>query len=94
MGRIGAIVALACADRRAYLDNKEELQTLAHNLAKHIIAMNPAHPDHSSAGPQLVDQSYFMDDSKTVNQVLESVSQKLQSEVRVRDFIRFECGEP
>ncbi len=81
-GRIGVLL-----DVRAETDfvvRSEPFQELAHHLAMHIAAANPANVE------ELMAQQYVRDESKTVKDLMSEVIAKVGENVQVNAFSRME----
>ncbi len=81
-GRIGVLLEVRC--ETDFVARGEMLKVLAHDLAMHISAMNPATVD------ELLAQPYVRDESVPVGDLVKDVIAKTGENVRVERFARFE----
>ena len=98
-GRIGAIVEVNC--ETDFVARTEEFQTLAHEIAMQIAAINPAAvtqedlPEGSEASDSinlLLEQAYIREPGKTIRQLINETIGKTGENIQVRRFSRFELG--
>jgi elongation factor Ts len=90
LGKIGGLVAL-----KQLVPKDVDLDQIGRELCQHVVGMNPKKVGTSLDKPAkdkeeetcLIHQEFLLDDSVTVQQVLE------ENEIEVVDFKRFECGE-
>ncbi|KAK9718999.1 Elongation factor Ts, mitochondrial [Basidiobolus ranarum] len=101
-GKIGALVVLGVAEK---LEQSEELQKFARQLARQVVGFNPKYLSESLAiVPEDVPRQEFLEQNVLLNQgfmmgggsvqeVVENYSKTLNSKVRILDFVRYEVGE-
>ncbi len=81
-GRIGVMLVLRC--ETDFVARGDMFKTLAHDIAVHISAMNPATVE------ELLVQPYVRDESVPVGDLIKSVIAKTGENARVERFARFE----
>lgn len=98
-GRIGVLLELNSETDFAARD--EMFKQLAHDLALQVAAMAPQYvsqqdmPKDTDASPEVVcllNQPFIKDTNRTVQEVVNEVIARLQENVRIRRFCRFEIG--
>ncbi|MEK7062275.1 MAG: translation elongation factor Ts [Patescibacteria group bacterium] len=80
--RVGVLLELRC--ETDFVARNPMFKELAHNLAMHIAAMNPA--DISD----LMKQNYVKDDSLVIENLVKGVIAKLGENIKVEKFCRYE----
>lgn len=99
-GRIGAIVEVNC--ETDFVARTDEFQTLAHDLAMQVAAMDPQYVDSSDIPEDedvvadelcLLQQTFIKDPSKNIQDLVNEAIGKLGENVKVRRFSRFALGE-
>ncbi len=81
-GRIGVLLELRC--ETDFVARGDLFKTLAHDIAMHISAMNPA------TVVELLSQPFVRDESLPVADVIKGVIAKTGENIRVERFVRFE----
>ena len=92
--RVGVLVELNC--ETDFVARTEEFQTLAHDIAKHVAAMDPETVSLADGGDpetSLMDQTFVKDPSKTIQDLVNDAIAKLGENVQVRRFTRFALSE-
>ena len=93
-GKIAAMVKLAC--ETDFVARNADFQELAHDLAMHIAATNPAcvseadAPEGAAKEDMLLNQAFIKDNSKTVRDLVEAASAKIGEKIAVAGFSRME----
>ncbi|KAK5646417.1 hypothetical protein RI129_004881 [Pyrocoelia pectoralis] len=90
LGRLGGLVAI-----RPKNEKEVDIEVLGKNLCQHVVGMDPKKIGTSDDEPAsnvddetcFIYQEYIVDDSITVNEVLN------ENDVEIVDYKRFECGE-
>ncbi|MAZ40697.1 elongation factor Ts [bacterium] len=80
-GDIGAIVELLC--ETDFVAKNEEFKQLAYDIAMHVAAMNPADKD------TLVKSDFVKDPSHTIDDLIQTATQKFGERTEVGNFTRF-----
>ncbi len=80
--RVGVLLELRC--ETDFVARNPMFKELAHNLAMHIAAMNPADKE------DLLKQNYVKDDSLTIESFIKSVIAKIGENIKVEKFCRYE----
>jgi len=80
--RVGVLLELRC--ETDFVARNPMFKELAHDLAMHIVAMNPT--DVSD----LIKQNYVKDDSVVIENLVKGVIAKLGENIRVEHFCRYE----
>lgn len=89
-GTIGVLLELGC--ETDFVAKNEEFRILAHDLAMHVCAMNPAsvnNEDGSGVETSLMKQSFIKDPAMTVEQKIQSVIQKFGENTKIIRFARY-----
>ena len=81
-GRIGVLLELRC--ETDFVARGDLFKALAHDIAMHISAMNPA------TSEELLAQPYVRDESMTVSALIAAMVAKTGENIRVERFARFE----
>ncbi len=81
-GRIGVLLEVRC--ETDFVARGEMLKALAHDLAMHISAMDPATVE------ELLAQPYVRDESVPVGDLVKDIIAKTGENVRIERFARFE----
>lgn len=81
-GRVGVLVELR--SETDFVSRNEEFGALAHALAMHIAAMNPANID------ELFAQPYIRDEQKTIADLIKNASATFGEHIEIKQFVRFE----
>ena len=92
--RVGVLVELNC--ETDFVARTEEFQTLAHDIAMHVAAMDPETVSLADGGDpetSLMDQTFVKDPSKTILDLVNDAIAKLGENVQVRRFTRFALSE-
>jgi len=92
--RVGVLVELNC--ETDFVARTEEFQTLAHDIAMHVAAMDPETVSLADGGDpetSLMDQTFVKDPSKTIQDLVNDAIAKLGENVQVRRFTRFALSE-
>ncbi|MFH1087726.1 MAG: elongation factor Ts [Chloroflexota bacterium] len=98
-GRIGVLLEINSETDFAARD--EMFKQLAHDMALQVAAMAPQYvsqqdmPKDTDASPEvacLLNQPFIKDTNRTVQEVVNEVITRLQENVRIRRFCRFEIG--
>ena len=93
-GKIAALVKLAC--ETDFVARNSDFRELAHDLAMHIAATNPAcvseadAPEGAAKEDMLLNQAFIKDNSKTVRDLVEAASAKIGEKIAVAGFSRME----
>ncbi len=97
--RIGALVELNC--ETDFVAHTAEFKELAHDLAMQVAASSPQFitseevPPKAEIDPQaacLLSQPFIKEPDKTVQEVIAETIAKVDENIRVRRFVRFELG--
>ncbi|MCL5004388.1 MAG: translation elongation factor Ts [Patescibacteria group bacterium] len=80
--RVGVLLELRC--ETDFVARNPMFQELAHNLAIHIAAMNPANVE------ELVAQNYVKDESTTIENLIKGAIAKLGENIKAEKFCRYE----
>ncbi len=80
--RVGVLIELRC--ETDFVAKNPMFKELAHNLAMHIAAMNPADKEN------LLKQNYVKDESLTIESFIKSVIAKIGENIKVGKFCRYE----
>ena len=83
--RIGVMLELRC--ETDFASSTEIFRNFARDMAMHIAAMNPSSID------DLLEQGYYRDPGKRVNEALLECIAALKENVAVGRFVRYEVGE-
>ena len=81
-GRVSVMLELRC--ETDFVARNEKFQVLAHDLAIHIAAMDPATVE------ELYAQQYVKDPSMTVEELVKNLIGTIGENMKVEKFIRFE----
>jgi elongation factor Ts len=84
-GRIGALVELS--SETDFVARNPVFKDLAREIAMQVAAMDPKDV------PELLEQAYIRDASKTVGELVTGLAATTGENVRVRRFTRFKLGE-
>ncbi len=84
-GKVGAMVEIQC--ETDFVAQNEEFQTMAHELAMQVTAMNPESVE------DLLQQDYLKDPDVTVETYIKQLSGKIGEKMVLARFERFELGE-
>lgn len=79
-GKIGVLVQLVC--ETDFVARNPMFKELAHDIAMHVAAMDPADTD------ALVEQEFVKDPSKTINDLIVSAVAQLGENIKVESFVR------
>lgn len=99
-GRIGAMIELNCESD--FVARTDEFKELAHSLAMQVAAQAPLYISKEEAPKEdgeevesacLLLQPYIKDPAKTVQDVLIETIAKVDENIRVSRFVRFELGD-
>ncbi|MEK7543110.1 MAG: translation elongation factor Ts [Patescibacteria group bacterium] len=80
--RVGVLLDLRC--ETDFVVRSDLFEPLAHELAMHIAAMNPADVK------ELLAQPFVKDESRTIEEVIKEVISKVGENIRVERFVRYE----
>jgi elongation factor Ts len=83
--RIGVMLELRC--ETDFASSTEIFRNFARDMAMHIAAMSPSSID------DLLEQNYYRDTGKRVNEALLECIAALKENVEIRRFVRYEVGE-
>lgn len=83
--RIGVMIELYC--ETDFAASTEVFRRFARDMAMHIAAANPSSID------DLLNQEYYRDPARTVNDMLLDCVVSLKENVAIRRFVRYETGE-
>ncbi len=96
-GRIGAMVELNC--ETDFVARTEDFRRLAHDIAMQVAAMSPVYirPDEvegqdSPEEQVLLKQAFIKDPKFTIEQLIHEAVSKLNENIQIRRFVRFEVG--
>ena len=98
-GRLGALVEVNC--ETDFVARTETFKTLAHDIAMHVVAMDPQGlapedvPEDAVGSPEeqaLMTQPFFRDPARTVSDLIQEAMSQTGENVRVSRFARFELG--
>ncbi|OGM94180.1 translation elongation factor Ts [Candidatus Wolfebacteria bacterium RIFOXYD12_FULL_48_21] len=81
-GRVSVMLELRC--ETDFVARNEKFQALAHDIAMHIAAMNPATVE------ELYAQQYVKDPSMTVEELIKNLIGTIGENMKVEKFVRFE----
>jgi len=81
-GKIGAILELNC--ETDFVARNEQFKELAHDLAMHIAAMDPAN------SKELLNQPFIKDEQKTIEELITETIAKLGENIKIGKFVRLE----
>ncbi|MBI1961264.1 MAG: elongation factor Ts [Parcubacteria group bacterium] len=93
-GKIAGMVKLAC--ETDFVARNAEFQALAHDIAMHIAATNPACVSEADAllgtaeADMLLNQAFIKDSSKTIRGLVEAASAKIGEKIEIAGFSRME----
>ena len=93
VGRIGSLVVIESV-KKLNIDSRTKLATFAKKLSQHISGFDPksvTSTDNTDDSALL--NQMFLFGGGTVKEVIAKLSLELDTELSVRDFIRWECGE-
>ncbi len=79
-GKVGALLELNC--ETDFVARNQEFKALAHDLAMHIVAMEP------KDNKELLSQPFIKDESKKVEDLLNEVIGKLGENIKIGKFVR------
>lgn len=85
LGKIGAMVEVNC--ETDFVARNDDFKDFVKNLALHIASMNPADIE------ELLGQSFMLDESMTIRQMLDSLVGKIGENIQIKRFSRFELGQ-
>ncbi|KKU19647.1 MAG: Elongation factor Ts [Parcubacteria group bacterium GW2011_GWA1_47_11] len=80
--RVGVVLKLGC--ETDFVARSEPFRELAHNLAVHIVAMNPANVE------ELMAQPFVKDEKTSVENLVKGVIAKTGENIRIDEFYRLE----
>jgi elongation factor Ts len=83
--KVAAMVEILC--ETDFVARNPEFQTMAKDVALHIVAMNPADV------AELLAQEFVKDPDKTIDQLVKETSGKIGEKFVVNRFVRFQVGE-
>jgi elongation factor Ts len=93
-GKIGVLVEINC--ETDFVARTPDFQTLAHDVAMQIAAMNPTSVSRKEGeeadGLALLEQPYIKDASRTIADLIRDTAAKTGENIVVRRFTRFELG--
>jgi|SRR3989304_3214546 len=81
-GKIGVMLEMRC--ETDFVARNEEFKVLAHDIALHIIALNP----QSVEG--LLSQEYVKDSSLTIKNLIDKAVAKFGENIKIEKFVRYE----
>jgi len=81
-GRVSVMLELRC--ETDFVARNEKFQALAHDIAMHIAAMNPATVE------ELYAQQYVKDPSMTIEELIKNLIGTIGENMKVEKFVRFE----
>ena len=81
-GKIGVMLEIRC--ETDFVARNEEFKVLAHDIALHIIALNP----QSVEG--LLSQEYVKDSSLTIKNLIDKAVAKFGENIKIEKFVRYE----
>lgn len=84
-GKIGVLVELNC--ETDFVAHNQDFKTFAHELALQISSMSPENME------ALLKQPYIKDASKTIDDLLAELTQKIGENIKIRRFVRYSLGE-
>jgi len=85
LGKIGVLVEVNC--ETDFVGRNEEFISFAHDLAVHIAASEAKNID------ELMKESYFKDETQTIEDVLNALVAKIGEKIVVKRFTKFVLGE-
>lgn len=85
--KVGVILELNC--ETDFVARNEQFNELALNIAKHIASLSENANKEGSA-EDLLNQPYFQDPSKTLQEVIKSAIAKIGENIQIRRFARFD----
>jgi elongation factor Ts len=98
-GRIGAMVELNC--ETDFVARTEDFRKLAHDIAMQVAAMSPQYVRSDEVvdgdAPEeriLMKQAFIKDPKRTIEQLIHEAVGKLNENIQIRRFVRFEVGAP
>jgi len=83
--KVAAMVEILC--ETDFVARNEEFQKMAKDIAMHVVAMNPESVE------VLLTEQFVKDPSKTVDELVKSVSGKIGERFVVNRFVRYEIGQ-
>lgn len=83
-GMTAALVEVVC--ETDFVAKNQEFRDLAREIAMQVTAMNPASVD------ELLEQEFIKDPSKTIGEMLKSLSGKIGEKMVINRFVRYELG--
>jgi len=84
-GLIAALVEIQC--ETDFVAQNQEFKDVAKDIAMQVTAMNPADVK------ELFEQDFIKDPSKTIENLLKSLSGKIGEKMILKRFVRFEVGQ-
>jgi len=85
--KVGVILELNC--ETDFVARNEQFNELALNIAKHIASL-PENANKEGSAEDLLNQPYFQDPSKTLQEVIKSAIAKIGENIQIRRFVRFD----
>ncbi|SNZ12160.1 translation elongation factor Ts [Hydrogenobacter hydrogenophilus] len=85
--KVGVILELNC--ETDFVARNEQFNELALNIAKHIASLSENANKEGSA-EDILNQPYFQDPSKTLQEVIKSAIAKIGENIQIRRFARFD----
>lgn len=92
--RVGVLLELNC--ETDFVARTDEFQTLAHDIAMHVAAMDPetvSSKDGADSETSLLDQPFVKDPSKTIQELINDTIARIGENVQIRRFTRFALSE-
>lgn len=83
--KVAALVEILC--ETDFVARNDEFQTMARDVAMHVVAMNPENVE------ALLADQFVKDPDKTVEELVKGVSGKIGEKFVVNRFVRYEVGE-
>lgn len=80
--KIGVLLEARC--ETDFVAKSDPMKELAHELAMHIVAMNPQSVE------ELIGQPYIRDESRTIDSLIKDVIAKTGENIKVERFCRYE----
>lgn len=84
-GTTAAMVEVQC--ETDFVGSNEEFRTMVHDIAMHVVAMNPDN------NVELLEQDFVKDPSITIEKMIKSLSGKIGERMVLSRFVRYEIGE-
>ncbi|MBI2048933.1 MAG: elongation factor Ts [Parcubacteria group bacterium] len=85
--KVGALVVLSC--ETDFVAKNDEFVALARDIAMQVAALPPEETGEESKGQALLTQQFIKDPHLTVNDLIESATQKFGERIKISHFSRY-----